>query len=391
MLADALYLALRYVRASPWRTVVLVLGSAVALFLPAFTYLASGRVERALSSRAEASPILVGARGNEFDLTMSSLYFRGQVGATIRYGERRELERRFDAVAVPLYVRYTAGGAALVGTSPEYFEHRRLALASGRRPALLGEVVAGAGIARELRLEPGARLLSDLTNLYNLAGSYPIALEVVGVLEANGTPDDDALLTDVRTTWLIDGRIHGHEPVTREQTLDPEAEEDGNLEATAALFLFNRFRPEARDRFHLHGDEADAPLTALLVFPRGFPRERRAHDQILGDYALDESLQAVRPVEVVGTVLGIVLRVRAALESYFTLVSVSTAAFFGLVVALTLRLRRPELELMRRIGCSRDAIATIVGAEVAVVLVLAVLVAAVASVGGVAFLETRFR
>ena len=58
MIRDALFLATRYLRASLWRTAVLVLGTTIALFLPIFTVLSTDLVGGALMQRAEASPIL---------------------------------------------------------------------------------------------------------------------------------------------------------------------------------------------------------------------------------------------------------------------------------------------------------------------------------------------
>jgi hypothetical protein len=66
-----------------------------------------------------------------------------------------------------------------------------------------------------------------------------------------------------------------------------------------------------------------------------------------------------------------VLRVSAALDAYFAAVAVSTVAFAALVVLLSLRLRAPELELMRRIGASRGAAAAVVGAELCIVVAVA--------------------
>ena len=65
MLADAFGLSLRYLRSAPFRTAVLVFGLATALTLPALTFLAARLVEDELLERAEASPIVIGAKGND--------------------------------------------------------------------------------------------------------------------------------------------------------------------------------------------------------------------------------------------------------------------------------------------------------------------------------------
>ena len=70
------------------------------------------------------------------------------------------------------------------------------------------------------------------------------------------------------------------------------------------------------------------------------------------------------------------LRIEAGLRIYFSAVAFSTAAFFLLVIALTLRLRKTELTLMRRIGCSPFPIASMVGVEISLILSAAAALAA---------------
>ena len=156
-----------------------------------------------------------------------------------------------------------------------------------------------------------------------------------------------------------------------------------NLEATAAIFLATEITDETRATFHLHGDDGELPVTAILVWPA----DDRAHDQLLGDWALEQTQRAVRPVEVVRTVLGIVLRVRDGLIAWFGLVALSTVAFVVLVLSLSLRLRASELALIRRIGAARGTVTLLVGVEVALIALAAVVLAAAATVGGLWVLD----
>ena len=365
---DALYLAVRYLRFSKARTAVLVLGTTVALFLPIFTWTAAQRLESDLLARARSSPILLGHAGNELDLTLATLYFRGRIERPVPFGLGRRSAARAAGPVIPISVGHSVAGNRLVGTSPAYFSARQLQASQGRLPVQIGEIVAGAQVASSFRLAIGDQLRSDLSNLYNIAGAYPLLLEVVGILEARGTSDDEVFFTDIKTTWALDGLFHGHGEVTPEASLNPEAKENENLEATAALFLFSEITDATRPTFHLHGSMDEAPVSAFLVLPQGFPRDRRAHDQLLGDFALDPLYQAVRPQEVISNLWGIILRLRDALEVYFALVAFSTLAFFVLVMSLSLRLRRDELRLMARMGCDRFRLATLMGAEAVLVL-----------------------
>lgn len=383
-LRHALYLVWCYLAASPGRTVVLVLGATVALFLPVFTYVSSSVIGEALMSRAALSPVLLGHEGNEFDLTLSALYFQGEAGRTIAYDAYEKVLEDGYGRAAPLYLRHSASGVRVVGTNLEYFDLRGLRVERGRGLARLGEVVAGASVAEEFQLEVGDQLRSDITNIYNISGAYPMILDVVGILEPTGTPDDEVFFADLKTTWMLDGIFHGHTDVTPDQALDPDAGEDENLEATAAIFIFNELTDANRDSFHMHGNDSEAPLTAVLVFPR----DQKAHDQLLGDYVLDETRQAVEPRDVIGAILDIVLRVRQGLSFYFLAVAGSTVLFFGLVVLLSLRLRAREIDLMKRIGCSRGMIGMVIGVEVAVMLVAAGLATGILTVVGLAILQS---
>lgn len=387
----ATVLALRYLAAHPVRAGVLVLGLALALGMPAFTLLAADRLEATLLARAEASPILIGHVGNEFDLTMSALYFRGRVRDPVPAGIAEQIRARGYGVAAPLHTGHTAGGVPLVGTTLDYLDQRGLVVADGRRPAVLGEVVAGSRVAAEAGLSPGDRIRSDLTNLYNIAGAYPLVLTVVGVLKPTGTPDDGALFADVKTTWAIDGHLHGHEAVTQENALPrdedggetPRPEEGENLEASAAIFLATEITDATRASFHLHGDPASLPVTAVIVWPT----DDRARDQLLGDWSLEATEHAVQPVRVVRTVLGIVLQVRDGLLAWFGLVAASTVAFVGLVLSLSLRLRADELALIRRLGAARGTVTLLVGVEMGLVLLVAAGLAAGATAAGLSVLE----
>lgn len=386
-LRDALYLAGRSLRARPWGTTVLVLGTAVAIFLPIFTAQAASLLEDTLLARANASPILIGTKGDDFDLTMSALYFRGRPAEPVPAALLDRLAHY--GLALPIHVAATVSTTPLVGTGVEYFEARDLELQDGRLPLRLGEVVAGAETARRFNLQIDDRVRSDLSNLYNLAGAYPTVLEVVGILEPTGNADDEVFFTSLESTWLLDGRLHGHEAVMEEAPSEADSPNDAelaedNVDASTAIFLFTEITEANRATFHMHGGDDDAPAGAILVWPK----DRKAHDQLLGDFALDETYQAVRPVEVVRAVLGIVLQVRDGLSLYFGLVVASTVAFFILVMMLSLRIRRSEIELMRRLGSGRFRIATLVGTEVALVLIGATVVALSASVGALALLRT---
>lgn len=353
----AVSLALRAMAAAPSRSLAVSVAIGVLVFLPWFTVSVGRLAESELLARAQATPLVIGAAGDEFDLVMSTLYFRGTVGETVPASVAEALRDADHGTVVPVHLGHTAGGAPFLGTTLDYLDVRGLTVAEGRRPAVLGEVVVGAEVARDFRLRPGDTLRSDQSNLYNLAGAYPLLLRVVGVLAPTGGPDDGILLGDVKTAWVLDGLLHGHEAVTEDDAVGGDGEV---LEASLALFLFSEITPETLPTFHLHGAAEDWPLTAILVFPR----DARSHDQVLGDFAVDPLRQAVRPEGVVRTLLGIVLRIQELLAAYVGLVTVATVGLLGVVLALVGRLRAREVALLRALGAGRDVVAVVLGAEV---------------------------
>ena len=379
----AFFLAARYLRSSPLRTAILVVCTAIALYLPVVTYFASEMLSENLRSRGEDTPILIGSRGNEFDLTMNSLYFRGQIGQSIPMSVLADVAQQNLGAAVPLYVSHSASRMPLVGTNIEYFTVRDLRVAEGRSFAVLGEVVVGAQIAEDFGLLLGDKIRSDMKNLYNISGAYPMVLEVVGILEPSGDQDDRAFFADVKTIWALDGFFHGHDEVTADNSLPLDTTEETNLEATAAIFMFPEINEDNRNQFHMHGDQSQLPLSAVAVFPRS----QKEHDILLGEMALSKLYQAVRPSQVVETILNIVLRIHEALLVYFGALLVSTMAFFALVLSLSLQLRRSELQLMKRIGGSQQTIAAMVAAEVVIVSASAVVLSSMLILGTMILLQ----
>ncbi len=356
MLHHALFLALQRLRAAPGVAATLAAAGAITLFLPAFTLLASARLGDALTARADATPVVLGPSDTPVALTLSALTFSRSVGVKLPHSVSTWAADH--GAAIPLHLGHTARGAPLVGATLDYLVARELTVAEGRTPALIGEAIAGASAAEDLGLRVGDRLRSDLSDLTNLAGPYPVTLTVVGVLEPTGTPDDRVLLTDVKTSWAIDGHLHGHDDVSGE--------------ADPGLRLLGADDPSRLARSHLHGDADGLPVSCVLVFPPG----PRAHDQLLGAIALRDDVAAARPALVVRELLGLLDVARDALLWSSALMALSTGLLGLLVIDLTRRLRSEELALMRRLGAGPGTLALVLAAELGLIAVGALALAA---------------
>ena len=235
---QAFFLAFHYLRSSKMRFVILLICTSIALSLPINTFFAVDILSAKLTERGEKTPILIGKKGNEFALTMNALYFRGTVKETLDMSAYQQVIQQYDSDVLPLYISHSASQTPIVGTNIDYFDSRQLSLDKGRLFVGLGEVVMGATTASEFNIQVGDSIRSDLQNLYNLAGAYPMTLTVVGILNPSGTADDSIVIADLRTVWALDGLLHGHEEVTASNSLNGDSVEE-NLEATAAIFMFS--------------------------------------------------------------------------------------------------------------------------------------------------------
>jgi putative ABC transport system permease protein len=363
---DVLYLAWRYLAFNRVKTAVLVASLMLIVFLPAGLEVLVRQSADALTARAEGTPLLLGARGSALELVLNSLYFESDPPQATTWGEATRIAESELAVAIPIYVRFRARGKPIVGTTLGYFEHRGLGFGAGRPMAVLGECVLGAAAARSLGLGPGDSLVSSPESVFDIAGVYPLRMRVAGVLLPSYTPDDDAVFVDVKTAWVIEGMVHGHQDLSR-----PEAaprvlsREDGNVVANASVVQYNEITEENAAEFHLHGDAADYPVTAVIAVPR----DVKSGVILMGRYETpDAGVQIVRPAEVMRRLLDTVFTVQSFVVAGMLLVGVATLATAVLVFALSLRIRRREIETMVKIGGSRGRIAAVLVAEVLVVL-----------------------
>jgi putative ABC transport system permease protein len=359
------FLALRYLRFHWVKTVILLACVTSTLCLPLTVQRLVERFEESLLARARVTPLVVGARGSRVDLTLHALYFRAEPPGDVSVEVAQRIRDTGYALPIPLHARHTAGGFPVVGTTLEYFGFRGLSLADGRMLTRLGDCVLGAGAARELRLQPGARLMTDPENIFDIAGAHPVNLRVVGILAPAGTADDGAVFVDLKTTWLAQGLIHGHQDVARTTNEDVIlSRSESNVVANAALPQHLEVTEANLASFHAHGDPRTFPVTAILAVPKDLKSDTLLRGRFRGEHSLEQILV---PVSVVEELMGLVFRVKRFFDANTVVISVSTLLFLTLVVLLSVRLRRREMEVMFRLGCSRGMMVRLQAAELALI------------------------
>ena len=398
---NALYLAWKSLLWHRGRSITILLSLAITIWLPITVRLVLDQFRREISERANTTPLVLGAKGSRIDLALHALYFDTLPPADTTMAEVESIDELSNvnapAIAIPLHVRYRTQsrpgieGAVIVGTSPEYFDFRHMHIASGQKISLLGDCVVGSKVAERMELRPGDSILSAPRNAFNLAGDYPLKMNIVGVLALSHSPDDDAVFTDVRTTWVIDGIGHGHQELntqTDSQLLLKNDGSSGSVTANAAVLPFTEITPDNIDSFHFHGDPASFPLTAIIAVPQ----TDKARTQILGRYSSSEAIaQCLKPPEVIEELLDIVFRIEQLAWFCSIAAGIVTCLLLGLVINLSTRLRATEMQTMFRLGCSRTTIAMLHSSEVLLLLLGASVLASAAALLTLRFAATVLR
>lgn len=358
------YLALRHALHHWVITLLMVAGMTLVLAFPVVVSRAATVAEEQYMARARATPLVIGRRANAYLLTLNTLYFEGGAAPpTVARKVFEEVNGQKAGLVVPVLNRLTVRELPLIGTTIDYFQLRKLELAEGEVPLLLGDCVVGAEAARRLTVRTGGALHSDIATFLDVAHEYPFKLNVVGVLKSSGSPDDRAVFIDLKTAWTIEGLGHGHENaapnapgVLGTQTPAPE-EVNAQVQAILGKGVseFREVTPENIKSFHFHGDMNAFPLTAVIVAPSS-EKSGTMLKAAVNTKAFGEDVEAVVPEEIVGGLMRVVFNVKKIFDSYFVMTACGVGAFLAIIVMLSVRNRRDEFAVMTKMGCSRGAI-----------------------------------
>lgn len=361
-MSDSLYLAWRYLKHHRVTTVVLIASLALIIYLPAALQVIVASAERHFRSRADSTPLIIGPRGSSLELVLGSVYFDKPYEQVTRFEQLKRVQEQQLGTPIPLHLKFATRDCQIVGTTDDYLRLRNLRLAKGRPCSMLGECAIGAGVADRLDVTVGDRIPVSMPTAF-LLDNPPLRLRVVGIFARTETPDDDAIFVDLETTWIIEGLGHGHDQGARHGS--PEAE------------LYTDITKENVNSFHFHGDRGEFPLTAIIVVPDGV----KSQTILLGQYfSPDETVQIVRPRDVMDSLLKRVVMIRSYLIAIIAVISLVTLLTMTLVILLSIRLRRAEIITMSKIGCSRGRIALVLGGQIVIILAAGSLIAAVLTI-----------
>ena len=374
-MSQILYLAWRYLAYHRVKSVILVASIMLIVYLPVGLRVLVRQSERELTTRANATPLIIGAKGSPLELVLNTLYFESDTPPVTRYAEVTRVAESGLGQAIPLYTRFRAGRTPIVGTTLDYFAYRGLQLSEGRHIAVLGDCMVGADAAQKLGVAVGDHVVSSPENVFDLAGVYPLKLPVVGVLERSYTPDDDAIFVDIKTAWVIEGLGHGHQDLAKPEASSGVLKREANkVIANASVVQYNEITSDNLESFHFRGADGGFPVTAIIAVPFDDKSAALLQGRYLSD---EERVQVVRPIGVMGDLLATILTVQSYVVSAVVIVGLATLATASLVFMLSLRLRRREMQTMIKIGGSRGRVLGVLASEIVGVLLLGVVLAGV--------------
>ena len=370
---DNFYLAWRYLSFYKGRTLILIFTLGLMLYLPNGLKRLIAESEARLTARAHATPLIIGSLGSSTDLVINSLYFEQVDLDPLESRTAKALNDLNFGYSIPMLCVFEARGFPIVGTNLDYFEFRSMTIAEGRNLSYIGECLIGAAVAQSLNIVPGDSLVSSPENFFDLAGVYPLKMKVVGILGPTDSPDDRAVFTDLKTTWVIMGLGHGHDDLQKiyDPTLIYERD-SSNVTATAKLFIDQEIKTLDLNRFHFHGSIEDYPITSLIFVPK----DHKSETILRGRFSSKElSNQIVVPRLVVEKLLESIFKIKELFNTLFILVGFSVLLILGLTVALSVKIRSDIILTMNTIGASKNRTIGIISGELLVILGFAIIFA----------------
>jgi putative ABC transport system permease protein len=333
-----LALAWRYLWARPLATVLNLLLLTLGLASITFVVLVGEQVQRSFQRDLAGIDLVVGAKGSPMQLILSGVFHIGVPPGNVALADVQALAASPQvAQVIPISLGDSFGGFRIVGTTPAYLQHYRVALAQGSVWSQAMEAVVGADAARATGLAPGARFIGNhgLGAGGHAHGDTPY--RVAGVLARCGCVLDRLIVTSSESVWQV------HERALATDEEDRQALE-ANREVTMALV---RYR---------------TPLAAA-----SFPRYVNNQTDL---QAAAPAIEVTRLLRMIGVGSEVLQGIAAVL-----LLTAALSVFIALWSAV--REWRADLAMLRMLGASPGKVASLLLAE-------ALWLAVVASVLGLA-------
>jgi len=317
--------------------------------------------EQGFQRTAGICDTIVGAKGDSLQLSLNTLYHMGFSAGNISLDSFNDI-RNQDGVAwaAPIALGDSYRSHRIVGVSSEFFEQINIAGSGGlsfseggpfdfstdqfveEHEHLFGEqhaghdheddehvsyqAVIGANVATKLLLKVGDKIVPTHGVEQSTEQHHDAASEIVGILEATGTPIDRAIYIPIIAYYKMEGHVTDH-----------EAELEGTRDARgiSAIMLSTKSGYYRQQIYRNINNRLDA----MAVFP---------------------SIEMRKLFKLIGSG-DMVLRIISLL--------VVVVALIGVLVSLynAMGARRKEFAILRALGASRRSVMIIVSLESAII------------------------
>ena len=346
----------------------------LTFFLPFATAIMVKHFSTSITERGKNTPLLFGPKGDRFDLTISTLFFRGDPLSQLSMADFQLLDEEKRGLAVPLSLGFTARKFPVVGTTVDYFIARNIVTKAGTVPLTLGDAVLGNECATTLNAQIGDHILTDQVNLYDLSANYPLKLKIVGILGQTKSADDNAIFPSMGTAWVISGLGHGHEPLNEETANDKLlGKTKKQITANASIEQFIEINKTNINEFHFHSDLARLPVSSIIVFPKS-PKDGTI---LKAKYLKHQKIQPLEPNKVIDELLDVVIRLKRLFDSSYAITALASVLFLTALILLSLQTRKRESKALFLMGCSRGTICMLFSAEIIILCIFSTLFALV--------------
>ncbi|WCG82815.1 FtsX-like permease family protein [Pectobacterium sp. A5351] len=377
----------------PWRLIwvdwrrlwpgvlVVVLLIAMATALSISVSLQERALRMGSAKAADRFDLVIGAPGSETQLVLSSVFLQPSALTLIPAQVLADLEKNpLVAWAAPVAFGDFYQGMPIVGTTPP------LVTDNGKRQLIAGRVFND-DFEAVVGEQTGLRVGSTFSPIHGQVGTEgahahdDVTYTVVGVLPADGSAWDKAILVPVNAVWRVHGihpphdaddAHHDHDEHGQGETAHAEgdqhadehhhdahpaegaASDDHHADAEAAQPVTASHADE-HDEAEAHGHAHQAGLPAIVVKPK----------TIAGAYQLrslyrSNTTLAVFPGEVLVKLYSMLGDIRELL----TYISLGTQGLVGVAVAMVavihLRQRQKQIGALRAFGAPRYGIFTLI-------------------------------
>lgn len=308
--------------------------------------------------------IIIGPKGNDTQLVMSTLFFSDDPLGTIDEEYLDKITKEYDvSKIVPLAMADSYNGNRIVGTTEALLEGYEFS--SGNIFLNDFDMVIGSNIAERYNINIGNTIITSHGTGALAENHDQLPYTVVGILEKTNTAYDNTCFTTIESVWGAHGdHIHEDEPHNGDEETVSSEDEDEHEEGVA----------------HSHEEHEDGEesvhknsmgYTALLIKTGNISVANNIETSINNDL----EVQAINTTRVLRKLIGNIDLSKQVSLLLCGIVILLATVLTGVMSFLMLTNSKKDIELLTFLGMKKQKIYTYVISQVVVLVSLSVTIA----------------